>query len=189
MKKSAAFVIIALLSSSIIACSDNGGVSSPTSPTPPSAPSEPPAPTPAPTPTPAPAPAPAPTPTPAPEPTPAPTPAPAPAPGPFSQTFTGTIGFDGNQWYRPHEFTAPKDGVASFALSWNSTTVDLDMVVTVPGCSYPFGGQCTVLARAETLRNNPERTTLALVAGQRYAVWVANLGFANQDYRVDVTMP
>jgi hypothetical protein len=129
--------------------------------------------------------APLPSPAPAPAPTPPPSPAPAPS-GPFTQMWTGTVGWDGSAWYKFHDLTVPRDGGGTVTLTWGNATVDLDLVVTNVGCTYPYNSSCQVLAMSESLHNMPERLTKDMKAGETYRVWVTNFGEVNQDYRIDV---
>ena len=129
------------------------------------------------------------TPLPSPEPAPAPTPGPAPAPGPsapFTQTWTGTIGSGDTDWYKFHDLTVPRDGAATITLSWANATVDLDLVVTNVGCTYPYSSSCQVFAISESLHNMPERVTKDMKNGENYRVWVTNFGDVSQTYRIDV---
>lgn len=173
MKKSV-IVFVALVTLGAAACGETRGPSSPSSPSP------------APTPTPAPSPGPTPAPTPAPTPTPTPTPTPAPS-GPFSQTFTGTVGHeDGDGWYTFHELVVPRDGTATFTLTWNNASVDLELVLTDPACTYPYAKSCTLYAETDNPKSTLERLTRTVKPGEVYRVWVTNFGYVDQVYRLDL---
>jgi hypothetical protein len=167
MKKSV-IVFVALVTLSAAACGGDRGPSTPTSPSSPVPP----------------APAPAPTPTPAPGPAPTPTPPPS---GPFSQTFTGTVGHeDGEGWYTFHELAVPRDGAATFTLTWSNAAVDLELVLTDAACTYAYAKSCTLYAETDTPKTTVERITRTVKAGELYRVWVTNFGDADQVYRLDV---
>jgi hypothetical protein len=168
MKKKAIVSLVGFLIIGATACGSGANPSSPSTPTPN---------------TPLPSPAPAPTPTPSP----APAPTPAPPAGPFTQSWTGTVGYEGSAgWYKFHDLAVPRDGAATLTLTWANAAVDLDLVVTNVGCTYPYSSSCQVHGISESLHNMPERVTRDMKAGETYRVWVSNFGEMSQQYRIDV---
>jgi hypothetical protein len=112
---------------------------------------------------------------------------PAPTP-PSDQTVVGTVAVFGAT---SHPLSIPRTGQMLLTLTWTDPTINLDLLLTPPGCTErPPTPGCDILAGSNTL-SGVARETIArsVVAGEAFTVWVENLSATQAStYTLSVTV-
>jgi thermolysin len=105
-----------------------------------------------------------------------------PAPNPTivrMPTLTGTVPADDGRFYY-YTITMPFTGRYQAVLNWSDPTVDLDLMISLPGCtSY----RCQ-LTRAESATRRPETICLEVRAGEQYWLRYENWSPRSTSYEI-----
>ncbi len=107
------------------------------------------------------------------------------APTTYSTTVSGTVGSFG---YSSHLITSPRAGTATVVLTWNSSAVDLDLIVTSSGCGSSTPSSCNYEASSSASVGTREQATFVVAANESFRVWIDSYALGTQSYTVSVTV-
>ena len=110
-------------------------------------------------------------------------PAPNPAPSPTivrMATLTGTVPGDDGRFYYYYTITMPATGRYQAVLNWSDPTVDLDLMISLPGCTS-YGCQLT---RAESPTRRPETICRDVRVGEQYWLRYENWSPRSTSYEI-----